>query len=123
MKELFPLFSPETYNENALRSGKLNVLLTGSHFDIRYLRKPDPLTTLVIFTFNPDKEKYAADHFLKTLEENNLNHNIILNPVFHEENIEDLRIKAASLLGRFVIDKRVAGIFVCIISGRSASGR
>ena len=42
-ERLFPLFSPETYNENSLRSGKLNILLTGSHFDIRYLRKPDPL--------------------------------------------------------------------------------
>ena len=109
-KRLFPLFSPETYNENSVRSGNLNILLTGSHFDIRYLRNPDPLTTLIVFTFNPEREKYAADHFLKTLEQNNLHHNIILNPVFHEENIEDLRIKAASLLGRFVIDKRVAGI-------------
>jgi (E)-4-hydroxy-3-methylbut-2-enyl-diphosphate synthase len=111
-ERVFPLFSPETYHENALRSGNLNILLTGSHFDIQYLRKPDPLTTLVIFTFNPDKEKYAADHFLKTLQENNLSHNIMLNPVFHEENVEDLGIKAASLLGRFVIDKRVAGICV-----------
>jgi (E)-4-hydroxy-3-methylbut-2-enyl-diphosphate synthase len=109
-KGLFPLFSPETYHENTFRSGNLNLLLTGSHFDIQYLRKPDPLTTLVVFTFNPDTEKYAPDKFLKTLEENKLNHNIILNPVFHEENIEDLRIKAASLLGRFVLDKRVAGI-------------
>jgi (E)-4-hydroxy-3-methylbut-2-enyl-diphosphate synthase len=109
-KRLFPLFSPETYNENSVRSGNLNILLTGSHFDIRYLMNPDPRTTLIVFTFNPEREKYAADHFLKTLEQNNLHHNIILNPVFHEENIEDLRIKAASLLGRFVIDKRVAGI-------------
>jgi (E)-4-hydroxy-3-methylbut-2-enyl-diphosphate synthase len=118
-ERLFPLFSPETYNENSVRSDKLNILLTGSHFDIRYLRQPDPLTTLVIFTFNPDKEKYAADHFLKTLEQNNLNHNIILNPVFHEENIEDLRIKAASLLGRFVIDKRIAGICLHNMGGIS----
>ena len=109
-ERLFPLFSPETYHHNALTSGKLNFLLTGSHFDIQYLRKPDPLTTLVIFTFNPDQEKYAPDHFLNTLEENNLNHNIILNPVFHENNIEELRVKAAALMGRYVIDKRVAGI-------------
>jgi (E)-4-hydroxy-3-methylbut-2-enyl-diphosphate synthase len=109
-ERLFPLFSPETYHDSPLSSAKLNLLLTGSHFDIQYLTKPDPLTTLVIFTFNPDKEKYAADKFLKTLEENNLNHNIILNPVFHEDNIEDLRIKAASLLGRYVIGKRAAGI-------------
>ncbi|MBK8881210.1 MAG: (E)-4-hydroxy-3-methylbut-2-enyl-diphosphate synthase [Bacteroidales bacterium] len=109
-KRLFPLFSPETYHENSLRSPDLNVLLTGSHYDIQYLRKPDPLTTLVIFTFHPDREKYAADQFLKTLEENNLSHNVILNPVFREKNLEDLQIKASSLLGRFVIDKRIAGI-------------
>jgi len=116
---VFPLFSPETYNENLLRSEKLNVLLTGSHFDIRYLSQPDPLTTLLFFTFNPDKEKYAADKFLKALEENNLSHNIILNPVFHEEDIEDLGIKAASLLGRFVIDKRISGICVHNFGGIS----
>jgi len=109
-EKLFPLFSPETYSANESRSEKLNFLLTGSHFDIRYLRKPNPSTSLLIFTFNPDTEKYAADKFIKTLEENDLQHNIILNPVFHEDNIEDLRIKAGALLGRFVIDRRVAGI-------------
>ena len=87
-------------------------MLTGSHFNIEYLKNPDPATTLVIFTFNPEKEKYAADNFLNALEENNLNFNIVLNPVFRENNIEELQIKAASLLGRYVIDKRVSGISV-----------
>ena len=109
---MFPFFSPETFHENTYRSENLNVLLTGSDFNIEYLKKSDPATTLVIFTFDPEKEKYAADLFLNTLEENNLNHNIVLNPVFHENNIEDLQIKASSLLGRYVIDKRVAGISV-----------
>jgi (E)-4-hydroxy-3-methylbut-2-enyl-diphosphate synthase len=111
-EKLFPLFSPETYHERTYSSDKLNVLLTGSHFNIGYLRKPDPLKTLLIFTFNPAKEKYAPDIFLNTLSENNLNFNVVLNPVFHENDIEDLGIKAASLLGRFVIEKRVSGISV-----------
>jgi (E)-4-hydroxy-3-methylbut-2-enyl-diphosphate synthase len=109
-ENVFPLFSPEIYNQNSQRSDRLNVLLTGSRFDIRDLRKADPRTTLLIFTFNPGKDKHAADVFLKALEEADLKHNIILNPVFQEENIEDLGIKAGALLGRFVIDKRVAGI-------------
>jgi (E)-4-hydroxy-3-methylbut-2-enyl-diphosphate synthase len=109
-ERLFPLFSPETFHQNTHRSDKLNVLLTGSHFNIEYLKKPDPATTLVFFTFHPENEKYAPDHFLNVLEKNNLNHNIVLNPVFRENNIEDLQIKAASLLGRFVTDKRVSGI-------------
>jgi (E)-4-hydroxy-3-methylbut-2-enyl-diphosphate synthase len=109
---LFPLFSPETFHESTYRSEKLNVLLTGSHFNIEYLRSPDPDTTLVIFTFSPEKEIYAADYFLNTLEDNNLNHNIILNPVFHENNCEDLQIKASSLLGRYVIDRRISGISI-----------
>ena len=109
---LFPLFSPETFHESNFRSEKLNVLLTGSHFNIEYLKKPDPATTLVIFTFNPEKELYASDLFLNALEDNKLNHNIILNPVFNENSPEDLQIKASSLLGRYVIDRRVAGISV-----------
>ncbi len=111
-ERLFPLFSPETFHDSNFRSDKLNVLLTGSHFDIRYLKKPDPANTLIIFTFNPEKEIYAADIFLKALEEYDLKHNIVLNPVFLENNIEDLQIKASSLLGRYVIDKRVKGISV-----------
>jgi len=111
-ERLYPLFSPETFSENKNRSGKLNVLLTIPDFRIEYLKEPDPKKTLVIFTFNPDKEKYAADYFLKALEENNLNHNIVLNPVFRENNLEDLQIKASSLLGRYIIDRRVAGISI-----------
>jgi (E)-4-hydroxy-3-methylbut-2-enyl-diphosphate synthase len=109
---LFPLFSPETYHESTIRSEKLNILLTGSHFNIEYLKKPDPSTILLIFTYYPEKEKFAPGHFLNVLKENQLNFNIILNPVFRENNLEELQIKAASLLGRFVIDKRVAGISV-----------
>lgn len=109
---IFPLFSPETFHQSGYRSQKLNVLLTGSHFNIEYLKNPDPATTLVIFTFSPAKEKYAPHNFLNALEEKNLSHNIVLNPVFNENILEDLQIKASSLLGRYVIDRRIAGISV-----------
>ncbi len=79
---LYPLFSPETFYDSIYKSDKLNVLLTGSNFNIKYLKNPDPETSLIIFTFNPEKERYAADYFLNALEENNLNHNIVLNPLF-----------------------------------------
>ena len=111
-ERLFPLFSPETFHESTYRSDKLNILLTGAHFNIEFLKGLDPATILVIFTFNADKEKYAADLFLNALDENNLSFNIVLNPVFRENNIEDLQIKAASLLGRYVIEKRISGISV-----------
>jgi (E)-4-hydroxy-3-methylbut-2-enyl-diphosphate synthase len=109
---IYPLFSPETFHESTYRSEKLNVLLTGSNFNIEYLKDPAPDTTLVIFTFNPEKELYAADYFLNTLEENDLNYNIVLNPVFREKNLEDLQIKASSLLGRYILDRRVTGISI-----------
>lgn len=108
----FPLFSPETYHENTFRSQKLNLMLTGSHFDIKYLIKPDPEKVMVVFTFHPDKEPYAPILFLNALEEINLYHNIVLNPVFRENNLEDLQIKAAAIVGSYVIDKRVAAICV-----------
>ncbi len=111
---IFPLFSPETYHENTVRSDKLNILLTGSHFDIRYLKKPDPSVISVIFTFNPETERYAPDKFLSSLAENGLSYHIILNPVFRETNTEDLHIKAAALLGRYLNDRLVSGI--CLVN-------
>ena len=111
-ERLYPLFSPETFHDSRERSDKLNVLLTGSNFNIEYLRKPDPGTTLVIFTFDPGKELYAADYFLNALADNNLSHNVVLNPTYSENNIGDLQIKASSLLGRYVIDHRVTGISI-----------
>ena len=109
---IYPLFSPETFHESKYRSEKLNVLLTGSNFNIEYLKDPAPYTTLVMFTFDPEKEKYAADYFLNALEENNLSYNIVLNPAFRENNLEDLQIKASSLLGRYILDRRVTGISI-----------
>jgi (E)-4-hydroxy-3-methylbut-2-enyl-diphosphate synthase len=109
---LYPLFSPETFHKSAFRSEKLNVLLTVPGLNIEFLKDPDPVTTLVIFTFSPETERYAADYFLKELEKNNFNHNIILNPVFSENRLEDFQIKASALLGRYILDKRISGICV-----------
>jgi (E)-4-hydroxy-3-methylbut-2-enyl-diphosphate synthase len=111
-ERIFPLFSPETFHDTTYSSDKLNILLTGSHFNIEYLKRPDPQKTIVIFTFNPEKEQYAPYLFMNELTEKNLAHNIILNPVFRENNLEDLQIKAAALLGKYVTDKRIAGIAV-----------
>jgi len=111
-ERLFPLFSPETFDVSQYRSEKLNVLLTGSNFNIGHLKGPAPETTLIIFTFSPEKERFAADVFLNELYKNKLHHNIILNPVFTENNREELQIKASALLGRYVIDKRVSGISI-----------
>jgi (E)-4-hydroxy-3-methylbut-2-enyl-diphosphate synthase len=112
LARVFPLFSPETFDVSLYKSEKLNVLLTGSNFNIEHLRRPDPESTLIIFTFNPEKERFAADVFLNELQKNKLSHNIVLNPVFTENKTEELQIKASALLGRYVIDKRVSGISI-----------
>ncbi len=112
VESVYPLFSPETYAGNMIRHESLNVVLTGSHFDIEMMKRIDNKTSLIIFNFNPEKERYSADKFMNALEENNLVFNIILNPVFTENNLEDLQIKAASLLGRYITDKRISGISI-----------
>ena len=111
-ERVYPLFSPETYPENKIVHENLNVVLTGSHFNIEMLKKVDSKTSIIIFTFYPEKEKYAADNFMNVLEENNLIFNVILNPVFNENSLEDIQIKSASLLGRYLTDKKIAGISI-----------
>ena len=110
-ERLFPLFSHLYYHEDTVKS-ELNFILISSKFNIEYLKRADPATMIVIFNYDPDKEKYGADNFLNALEENNLSFNIILHPVFHENNIEDLQIKASSLLGRYINDKNISGISI-----------
>jgi (E)-4-hydroxy-3-methylbut-2-enyl-diphosphate synthase len=109
---VYPLFSPDTYTENRIRHKDLNLVLTGSHSNMEMIKRIDCKTSIIIFTFNPEKERYAADKFMNALEKINLSFNIILNPVFSEDNPEDLQIKAASLLGRYITDKRISGISI-----------
>jgi (E)-4-hydroxy-3-methylbut-2-enyl-diphosphate synthase len=109
-ENIFPLFSPETYYESLVRSDKMNVILTGSHFNVAYLKKLDQGKCLLLYTFHPEKERYAPKLLFNALTTNNLSLNVVLNPVFSENSIEDLQIKASSLLGGYITDKRVAGI-------------
>ena len=111
-KNCYPLFSPETYSGSPVKSDVFNLLFTGSHFDPVSLKNIDPHTSLLIFRFTPATEKYAADHFLNLIHDNKLSFNIILNPVFSEENFEDLQIKSATLLGRYINDGNISGISV-----------
>jgi (E)-4-hydroxy-3-methylbut-2-enyl-diphosphate synthase len=110
----YPLYSPETYAEKRIRHESLNIILTGSHFNIEMMKRIDGKSELIIFTFDPEKERFAADKFMNDLKENNLNLNIILNPVFSESSLEDLQIKASSLLGKYLTDRKISG--VCIVN-------
>lgn len=111
-ENVYPLFSPETYYESNVRSEKLNVVLTGSHFNLEMIKMLDPSNCLLIFTFHPEKERYAPEAFMRSLEENKLSLNIVLNPVFNENDPETLGIIAASLLGGYLNDRRISGISI-----------
>ena len=108
----YPLFSAETFQTSALKSDELNFLLADSNFSIQFLKELDAEKVSLIFTLNPYKEKFALDTFLKALGDNNLSYNVILNPVFNENDIEELRIKAPALFGRYLNDKQITGICI-----------
>jgi (E)-4-hydroxy-3-methylbut-2-enyl-diphosphate synthase len=111
-ENLFPLFSPETYTGLPDRSEKLNLLLTGSHFSKELVARIDPPTSLLIFTYDPTKERYAPEKLFTALDETGTPLNVILNPVFAENDPEDLMVKASSILGAYLTDRRIAGLSV-----------
>lgn len=111
-ENLFPLYSPETYTVSNERSEKLNLILTGSHFNRTLLDRLNPVNSILIFNFNPGKERYAPEKFLTALEETNPSINVILNPVFSENDPEQLMIKASALLGGYLTDRRISGISI-----------
>jgi len=101
----YPLFSPENFH---LKSDKLNFILTSSNFSIEFFKNLDVERVSIIFSFNPYTEKYAPDAFIKALVDNNLSYNIILNPLFDEND----KIETSALFGRFLNDKLIAGICI-----------
>jgi (E)-4-hydroxy-3-methylbut-2-enyl-diphosphate synthase len=109
---IFPVFDPENISDLAKGSDKLNVVRIGPDFSIDSLKRLDVGKTLLVFTYVPYNDLYAADRFMSGIRENNISCNIVLNPLFHEEVKEDLQIKAAALLGQYLIDKRIAGISI-----------
>ncbi len=112
-ENLYPIFPTNTWPDNTReRSPFMNIILTGSHTRINQLKKIDPATSLIVFIWKEDENKFAPDRFLRKLSEAGRRYNVILNPMFGDENIEDLRIKAAALLGGYLNDRLIAGISV-----------
>jgi (E)-4-hydroxy-3-methylbut-2-enyl-diphosphate synthase len=111
-ENVIPLFSPETYYETSNRSEKLNLILTGSHFSEKLMKYPDADNSILIFTYNAAKERFAPEKLFRVLETENRELNVVLNPVFNVDSTEELNIKAAATLGSYINDSRIAGISV-----------
>ena len=109
LQNVFPIFSPVEFIKSKYRSDKLNILITGKGYNIKHFIKPDPSTTLIIYSFNAD-EPYEPYTFMLDLQKSRLEHNIILKAVFSERDREDLQIRAAGILGGYITDNRIAGI-------------
>jgi len=108
----YPLFSSESYSESREKSDDLNLVFSGPDYNIELIKKIDTAKSLLLFQFDAEEERYAADIFLNELDEHNLAFNIILNPVFSESDPENIQIKAAALLGRYITDRNIAGICI-----------
>lgn len=108
----FPLFSIDAYNASSEKSDILNFILADSITDALKLKDLREKEAIIIFRFDPDKEMFAADRFLNSLSETGNSINVILNPEFVENSIDDLQIKASSVIGRFVNAKNIAGICI-----------
>lgn len=105
---VFPLYTTRDFSRKN-HSDKLNIVMLKPGTDVP---GTDSEIDLYIFRFYPDEDIYAADRFLKELSEKKISLNIILNPVFRDKDREDLQIRAAAILGRYVIDGLVSGICV-----------
>jgi (E)-4-hydroxy-3-methylbut-2-enyl-diphosphate synthase len=108
---VFPVADAADSSKNEVHN-RLNIISFQPHNAIDYLKDTEPANNLVFFRFNPYSDLYAAHRFLNELAERGISCNIILNPLFREDMLEDLQIKAAALLGQFITDNRIAGICI-----------
>lgn len=112
LQNVFPYFTPESFYKTKYWSEKLNVILAEAGMNPEHLKGLDPAQSMIVFSYNPDEDLYAPDKFFSELDKRGLKYNVILNPEFKNRDIEELQIKAAAILGRFVIDREVAGISI-----------
>lgn len=120
-KNFFPLFTFEAYMSSGTKSDKFNIMIIDDVSNDDVLKKIDTDTFLILLRFYPEEERYAADHFLHEMNIHNQKLNVILNPVFSENNLEDLLLKASSLLGRYIINKSISGICITNIGNIESS--
>jgi len=111
-KNLYPVFSPDTWPGRESASPDLNVIFTEPRTDISLLSKIDPSTAVLVFTYRVSVNMFAPDEFLRSLSSRKLNFSIILNPVFEHDSIEELCIKAPAVLGGYLNDRNVSGISI-----------
>jgi len=109
---IYPLFSPETYVANIVHSDRLNLVLTGAHFDIEMVKRLDASKCILIFTYDPGKERYAPDQFMNALSDNAISISLVINPVLAVDNIEDLQVRSSAVLGRWLLERRISGIAI-----------
>lgn len=109
---VFPVFDSGNLSDISKGSDKLNIIHTEPGFNFESLRGVNTEQNLVVFRYDPEYEIYAADLLMNDLSKNIISCNIILNPVFSEDNKEDLQIKAAALLGQYVSDNRITGLCI-----------
>jgi (E)-4-hydroxy-3-methylbut-2-enyl-diphosphate synthase len=111
-RDCHPVITPEDIHAGNMYPGVSKIIEMSPDSEIAGLGVVNEKDAIVILRYYPDKDRYAADRFLNLLHENNLAFNVILNPVFDEDDIENLRIVAPALLGRYITDGNVSGICI-----------
>jgi len=118
-EKLYPAFSPDTWPGKEAASPDMNVIFTDSHTDMSLLKKLDPAPSVLVFTYRVSENMFAPDDFLKSLFNDNLNFNVILNPVFENEPVGALQVKAPAILGGYLNDRLISGISITSLAGAS----
>lgn len=93
-----------------VQKGKLTIAVVKPGDDISQYKGSDPL--ILIFEYNPASDLYAADRLLLKITDIRSDIYLILRPIFEEADEETLMIKASALLGRYLNDRRIAGISI-----------
>jgi (E)-4-hydroxy-3-methylbut-2-enyl-diphosphate synthase len=106
----FPVIKAGDREVNSSR--KLNIILVHPGENIEDLRETDPGIDLILLRFSPYSGLFAPREFMTELYERNIACNLVLNPVFREDQKEDLQIKAAALLGQYLNDNMITGICI-----------
>jgi (E)-4-hydroxy-3-methylbut-2-enyl-diphosphate synthase len=107
---VFPVFTAGEFLESSYWSDWLNIIFAYPDTSADLLKQISPENSIILYSFDVSGSDPGREVHRVFGSHAGTAHNIILNPVFFEDDKENFVIKAAAVTGGWIIDNMAAGL-------------
>jgi (E)-4-hydroxy-3-methylbut-2-enyl-diphosphate synthase len=107
---IFPVFTAGEFIESSYWSDWLNIIFAYPDTSPALLKQISPENSIILYSFDVSGSDSGREVDQLFSSHEGTAHNIVLNPVFFEDDKENFVIKAAAVTGGWIIDNMAAGL-------------